>query len=37
MKIFSRRLRGQEKMLWLSSSIKTSLENNDNHNMTRAC
>ena len=36
-KIFSRRLRGQEKMLLLSSSIKTSLENNDNHNMTRAC
>ena len=28
---------GQEIMLWLSGRIKTSLENNDNHNMTRAC
>lgn len=27
---------GQEKMLWLSGSINTSLENNDNHNMRKS-
>lgn len=36
MKMFSRRMCGQEKMLWLSGSINTSLENNDNHNMRKS-